>query len=72
MFCFLNAEDEVPGFLFGLAAALWLVVAGEAQDLPRSGEEGGGEVELGDAQFAVFDAAVVGLDGRGPGGGEMI
>lgn len=68
----LNAEDEVPGFLFGLATALWLIVAGDARHLPRSGEEAGVEVEPGDAQFAVFDAAVVGLGVRDPGGGKRI
>jgi hypothetical protein len=40
--------------------------------LPRSGEEAGIEVKLGDAQFAVFDAAVVGLYVRGPDGGKCI
>ncbi len=72
VFSFLNAEDEVPGFLFGLATVLWLMVAGETHHLPRSGEEAGVEVEPGDAQFAVFDAAVVGLGGRDPDGGKCI
>jgi hypothetical protein len=55
---FLEAEDEGPGFLPGLAAALLLIMAGEAGDLPRSGEEAAVQIEGGDAQFAVFDAAV--------------
>jgi hypothetical protein len=72
VFSFLKAEDEVPGFLFGLATALLLIVAGEAHHLPRSGEEAGVEVEPGDAQLAVFDAAVVGLAVRDPDGGEVV
>lgn len=55
---FLNAEDEVSDFLLGFAAMLLLIVAGEARNLPRSGEEAGVEIESGDAQFAVFNAAV--------------
>ena len=46
---FLDAENEVAGFLLGFAAALLLIVAGEAGDLPRSGEEAGVEIEGGDA-----------------------
>lgn len=69
---FLKAEDEVAGFLFRFAAALLLIVAGEAGDLPRSGEEAAVEIEGGDTQFAVFDATVGGLDLRGPGGGKVI
>ena len=49
--------------MFGLATVLELIVAGEADHLPRSGEEAGVEVEPGDAQFAVFDATVVGFRG---------
>jgi hypothetical protein len=48
----------VAGFLPGLAAALLLIMAGEAGDLPRSGEEAAIQIEGGDAQFAVFDTAV--------------
>lgn len=62
----------MPGFLLGFAAALLLIVAGEAGDLPRSGEEAGVEIVGGDAQFAVFDATVAALDFRGPGRGEVI
>ena len=69
---FLNAEDEVPGFLFGLATAPWLRVAGDAHHLPRSGEEAGVEVEPGDAQLAVFNATVVGFRVRDPDGGKRI
>jgi hypothetical protein len=69
---FLNAEDEVAGFLFCLAAALRLVVAGEACQLPRSGKKGVVEVEGGDPQLAVFDAAVAGLGGGGPSGGKRV
>jgi hypothetical protein len=72
VFSLLDAEDEVPGFLFGLATALWLIVTGEAHHLPRSGEEARVEVEPGDAQLAVFDAAVVGLGIRDPDGGKRI
>ena len=38
-----------PSFLLGFAAALLLIVTGEAGDLPRSGEEAGVEIEGGDA-----------------------
>ncbi len=48
----------MPGFLFGFAATLLLIVAGKARDLPRSGKVAGVEIEGGDAQFAVFDATV--------------
>lgn len=68
----LNTEDEVPGFLFGLASDLWLIVTGEAHELPGSGEERRVEVEGSDSQFAVFDAPVIALGLRGPGGGKMI
>jgi hypothetical protein len=44
--------------LLGFAAALLLIVAGETGDLPRSGEEAGVEIKGGDAEFAVFDAAM--------------
>jgi len=72
VFSILNAEDEVPGFLFDLATAPWLIVAGEAHHLPRSGEEADVEIESGDAQFAVFDAAMFGLGVRDPDGGKRI
>lgn len=72
VFSLLDAEDEVAGFLFGLAADFLLIVAGEARELPCSGEEGYVEVEGGDAQFAVFDAAVVAFGVRSPGGGKCI
>jgi len=62
----------VPGLLPGLAAALFLMVAGEADDLPRAGEEAGVEIEGGDAEFSVFDAPVGTLDVRGPGGVEVV
>jgi hypothetical protein len=44
--------------LLGFAAALLLIVAGEAGDLPRSGEKAGVEIEGGDTEFAVFDTTV--------------
>jgi hypothetical protein len=69
---FLNAQDEVAGFLFGLAAVLGLIVTGDTYHLPRSREEAGVEVEPSDAQLAVFDAAMGGFYGRRPGGGEVI
>ena len=71
-YALLNAQDEVPGFLFGLAAEFLLIVAGEARELPRAGEEGYVEVERGDAQFAVFDASVLAFGVRCPGGGKLI
>jgi hypothetical protein len=69
---FLKAEDEVAGFLFGFAAELLLMVAGEAGDLPRSGEEAAVRIKGGDAQFAVFDASVGALGVRDPGGGKVV
>jgi hypothetical protein len=55
---FFDAENEVAGFLLGVAAALLLIVASEAGNLPRSGKKAGVEIEGGDTEFAVFDAAV--------------
>ena len=69
---FSDAEDEVPGFLFGLAAVLGLMVAGEARELPGSGEEACVQIKGDDAQLAVLDAAVGAFGGRDPGGGKMI
>ena len=68
----LNAEDEVAGFLFELAAALRLVEAGDACQLPRSGKEAGVEVEARNAQLAVLDATVAGFKVRGPDGGKVV
>ena len=68
----LNAEDEVPGFPFGLAAVLGLIVAGEARQLPGSGEEACVQIKGDDAQLAILGAAVGAFGGRDPGGGKMI
>lgn len=62
----------MAGFLFGLSATFLLIVAGEARNLPRSGEEAGVEIEGSDAQFTVFDPAVGALGVRGPGGGKVV
>jgi hypothetical protein len=63
----------VPGLVLEVPGALLLaVIPGEAHQLPRSGERGDVEVEGTDAQFAVFDATVVGLDLGGPVGGPPV
>ena len=49
-----------------------LIVAGEARQLPGSGEEACVQIKGDDAQLAVFDAAVGAFGGRDPGGGKMI
>ena len=62
----------MAGVLLGLAAPFFLIVSGEADDLPRSGKEADVRIEGGDAQFAVFDTAVGDLGVRGPGGGQVV
>ena len=46
-----------------LVAVLGLIAAGEARELPCSGGEACVQIEGGKAQFAVLDAAVVGVGG---------
>ena len=69
---FSDAEDEVPGVLFGLAAVLGLIVAGGARRLPGSGGEACVRIKRDDAQLAVLDAAVGAFGSRDSGGGKMI
>lgn len=59
--------DEVPGLALEVAAlVLATPIAGAGDQLPRPGEERGGQIETTDAQFAVFDATMVALQLRGP------
>ena len=69
---FSKAEDEVPGFPFGLAAVLGLIVEGGARRLPGSGGEACVRIKRDDAQLAVPDAAVGAFGSRDSGGGKII
>jgi hypothetical protein len=66
-FVFAQGGDEVAGLAPEIAVlVLATPIAGAGDQLPRSGEERGGQIKATDAQFAVFDAPVAGLDLRGP------
>lgn len=70
---FAQGGEEVAGLVLEVSGVLLsAVVAGDAHQLPRSGEEGDIEIKIADAQFAPFDAAVGGLDFGGPVGGTRV
>ena len=65
--------DEVAGFAFEVCGAvLFAVKTREAQQLPRSGKQGGFQIEGDNPQLPPFDASVFALGVRDPVGGSPV